>query len=313
MIRGRNYRVIEQLSSSNRGRWKVWEPDPRPQGTYRAIVVLPEDAASVQFKNALSRMLENQVGFPRLIAWDRADGQLRLVLPWCNGIDLKSYLDRVRASRAQRPSLWESIRRIRSLAHALSVLHRRCQVVHGDIKPANLVLPSDPGSISMIDFGSCWPIERTFYRVEGDGVDQFYSAPEFQLDATIITPKADQFSAAIVLYEMLTLQRPYAGLGGKAGLPQFRAEAERAYQKPSQLLQNRKRIPQVIRDELDLLLGRALHLDPEYRFGNCQQFAEALDTLWLRLQATKVSHELNAVTTLGRLARMFGWRNRMLE
>jgi len=209
--------------------------------------------------------------------------------------------------------LWESVRRIRSLAHALSTLHRHCQVVHGDIKPANLVLPSDPGTISMIDFGNCWPIERTFYRVEGDGLDQFYSAPELLSNASIVSPRADQFSAAIVLYEMLTLQRPYAGLGGKAGLAQYRNEAERSYRKPSQLLQDKDRIPRLILDELDLLLGRALLLEPESRFGNCQQFAEALDVLWLRLQATRVSHELTGKTTIGRLTRMLDWLKRYFE
>lgn len=72
----------------------------------------------------------------------------------------------------------------------------------------------------LVDFGSAWPIERTARRELGDGFHASYAAPELQGATGVIDGRADQFSASVVLYEMLTGQLPYQW-GGKAGRPEF--------------------------------------------------------------------------------------------
>ena len=50
---------------------------------------------------------------------------------------------------------------------------------------------------------------------------------------------------------MLTLERPYKGLGGKAGLPEFRADIEGEYEPPSTKIDRSVSIPKKLLSELD--------------------------------------------------------------
>ena len=95
-------------------------------------------------------------------------------------------------------------------------MHHKKNFVHGDIRPENLVLCREPNRLVLIDFGSAWPVEKTTARSLGDGVSEFYSAPEQLRDNRFADFRSDQFSASVVFYELLTLDLPYEGLGGKA-------------------------------------------------------------------------------------------------
>ena len=172
------YDVLERLSLPSRGRWKVRDRRPHPKGTLYTVIDVEETAESIQLKGCLAKLTKDCSGIPSLKDFQRKDGRLQMLVSWSHGTDLDMYFKRVVNGKSLPPSVWESIRRIRSLSHLTGILHRNCRIVHGDIKPANLVLPSEPGSIAIIDFGSSWQIERTRGREIGDGSDQHYSAPE---------------------------------------------------------------------------------------------------------------------------------------
>jgi len=282
----REYEIQERLSLPNRGRWKIRDPEPYPKGTTRTAIILPDSAGADQLRKSVTRIPSNQSNLPKLVSWDRRNGQLSMVVTWYEGTDVARYLNRVKNEKASRPSAWEAIRRIKSLAFSLDVLHQTCRVVHGDIKPANLIFPSDPGSLSLIDFGSSWQMEKTAYRELGDGTNPFYSAPEVFLDLSKVDARADQFSAAVVLYEMLTLKLPYGELGGKAGHPKFSSAASE-YTRPSSQLSDGAQLPRSIVKQIDDVLGTALQLDPNRRFPTTKKFADALDTIWMQLKLAK--------------------------
>ncbi len=82
-------------------------------------------------------------------------------------------------------------------------------IVHRDIKPANIMLTSD-NRVKVADFGVA--------RVEASTMTQTglimgspsYMSPE-QVRALPLDSRSDLFSAAVVLYELLTKERPFAG------------------------------------------------------------------------------------------------------
>ena len=159
----------------------------------------------------------------------------------------------------------EAIRLFRQLAHGQHHLHRHCGLVHADIKPANIILSHASRKLVLIDYGSAWGIERTTSRQPGDGLSDIYSAPEILTNAVGVNFRADYFSLAVVCYEVLTLQIPYDGLGGRAGLPQYLNQRDSLYLPPSELSREKAKLDRPIWQAIDTLLSHSLQLNPNNR------------------------------------------------
>ncbi len=283
VVRGRRYKVCEQLSVAWRGRWKVYHSSPRPRGTTYTAIILPESAEADQLRRSIARIPADQHSLPKLVDWETVAGQTTLVITWCAGKSVADYYKRFRSDDRSPISVWEAIRRTTSMAHALSDLHTYAGVIHADIKPANLIIPSDPGSLFLIDFGSGWQIERTAARSAGDGWNAVYSSPEIFQELDAVDARADQFSLGVVLFEMLTGKPPYAGFGGKAGHRGFESVAN-SFVAPSKFIASNE-IPKSILREIDEVVGRTLKFNPCERFGNTREFAQALGSIWQSLRA----------------------------
>jgi serine/threonine protein kinase len=288
-IRGQTYEVLDRLTQPRRGRWKVHHRDPAPNGTVYTAIILPNSAESDQLRKSIARIPRNQNSLPTLKAWEANSDTIALIISWCEGIDLAAYYKRFRKNGVSPIGVWEAVRRGKNLAFALSTLHSFAGVIHGDIKPSNLILPSEPGGIWLTDFGSGWQVEQTASREIGDGFNFVYASPEIVLHHPKVDARTDQFSAAVVLFEMLTGKLPYEGYGGKAGTPGFES-IERAYQPPSKLMIGGETIPRGIMGQIDQIVTKALKLKPEERFETTKQFAHALDHVWQELKS-KADHQ----------------------
>jgi serine/threonine protein kinase len=154
-------------------------------------------------------------------------------------------------------------------------LHWHRGLIHGDIKPANVVLSKETRKLTLIDYGSAWAIEETVERSEGDGKSAQYCAPELLRSESFVTPRADYFSLCAVCYEMLTLQVPYDGLGGRAGLPEYRRQAESTLVPPSELSPEARRLARSHWRRIDRLICRGLALDADDRFAQKEEWLDA--------------------------------------
>jgi len=286
-VGGRHYEVREQLSVAWRGRWKVHHSSPRPRGTTYSAIILPASVEAEQLRRSIARIPPTQHSLPKLVDWETIAGQTTLLISWCKGISVADYCKRFRVDGRSPMSVWEAVRRTKSMAYALSDLHTYAGVIHADIKPANLILPSDPGSLFLTDLGSGWQIERTAVRRAGDGWNPTYSSPEIFQELDAVDARADQFSLGVVLFEMLTGKPPYGGYGGKAGHQGFEKIAN-CYEPPSKFI-SATEVPKSIVREIDGVVGTALRLNSNERFGTSLDFAQALGGIWQSLQA-KADH-----------------------
>jgi hypothetical protein len=146
-------------------------------------------------------------------------------------------------------------------AHAAGLVHR-------DVKPANILLAAD-GRAKVADFGIAKSVQDA---PTGDltATGQVFGTPAYmapeRLDGAPATPQADLWSLGVVLYEVLTGDRPFAG---DTPLAMARAAAAGEHRPLAEA-----------RPDVDLALAdaveRALQPDPSARFASAAEMAAAL-------------------------------------
>ena len=276
---GRWWPVIERHAYPGRERHIVFDRHAGPGGGLRGLFILNRSHASRQRLNVLRRVATTCSDMPAILECRFERDHIVLIVTWVPGLALADYLQQVRCHAVSRPSPTESVRLVRGLAHAVSQLHRHRQVIHGDLRPDNLILKTGSSRLVMIDFGSAWTTEATARRDPGDGGVAAYLAPELQTRVGTVDGRSDQFSVSVILYELLTLQLPYGGLGGS--VLNF-ASAETAARKlvpPGRLMSRRRQIPRSLLKDIDRLVLRGLALDPEHRFATSRDWLDHLDSL----------------------------------
>ena len=278
-VRGCSYFVLEELS--RRGAYRVFDPLAAPGGDYRVLYRFPATQMSRQKTEILRRLSGPNANrnFPQLVEFTRAGSDFFVLLSWVWGTNLRDYFHAIREQKTPRPSVTEAVRLMRGLTHGAGHFHRRTNIIHGDISPANIVLTSGTKQLVLVDFGSAWPVEASATKESGDGVTQPYAAPERLTKLAAEDFRADMFSLTVIAYEMLTLELPFDGLGGQAGLPKLVDQAESSYRPPSELLQQADRLPDAATARLDRCVRIGLALHPDGRFATRADWLAAWDGL----------------------------------
>ncbi len=94
---------------------------------------------------------------------------------------------------------------VAEVACALGVAHRK-GVIHGDVKPAN-VLITDGGRVKLMDFGMARLASRDSAATPLSGTPAYW-CPE-QIMGKPQDARSDLFSLGVVLYELVTGKRPF--------------------------------------------------------------------------------------------------------
>ncbi len=184
------------------------------------------------------------------------DGQLYIVMAYYDG----ETLDR-RIAGGPLP-VAEALRVAAEVARGLAKAHER-GIVHRDVKPANVVVTRD-GHVKVLDFGIAKLADAAVTHTGGVVGTVAYMSPEQALGEPV-DRRTDVWSLGVVLYEMLTGQRPFGGPGEQA----IRYAALTAEPAPAASL--RAEVP----DALDAILRRALAKRPADRHdGAAELLAE---------------------------------------
>jgi serine/threonine protein kinase len=157
------------------------------------------------------------------------------------------------------------------VAAALDAAHR-AGLVHGDVKPGNVLIDDSPGRPEhayLSDFGLSTAASSTSARTRSGafvGTPDYY-APE-QIGGLPVSPRTDQYSLACVAFALLAGTAPYARDSVVGTL-----YAHLQQPVPS-LAERRPGLPSAV----DAVLATAMAKDPTGRYRSCGEFATALAT-----------------------------------
>jgi len=158
----------------------------------------------------------------------------------------------------------EVVRILHPLADALDYAHHH-GLVHRDIKPGNVIVGPE-GLVTLTDFGIARAAQETRLTATGTIVGTpEYMSPE-QVRGLTADARSDQYSLAVVAYEMLVGRVPFEADSTLALLHMV------AYEPPPSICEARPELPM----EVEAVLTKALAKEPGDRYAMASAFVDAL-------------------------------------
>lgn len=186
------------------------------------------------------------------------DGSACIFMEFVNGPTLERLME------GHEPPDRNLVRRVfEQTAGALDYAHRK-GIVHRDIKPANLMI-HEGGQAKITDFGVAKIVSQQMTQGGGMMGTPNYMSPE-QVQGGTVDGRADQFSLAVIAYELLTGEKPFAGDSLASLL--FKIVKD----DPAPV----GRLNRTVGEAVDAVLRKGLAKDPGGRFGTCGEFVGAL-------------------------------------
>lgn len=159
----------------------------------------------------------------------------------------------------------------RSLATALSYAHEE-GVIHRDIKPDNIMLNEQRRPMIM-DFGLAKITENeSTMTTDGSilGTPAYMSPEQARGDTENVGPPSDQYSLGVVLFEMLTKQKPYSG---SSHLVIANVASDEPAPSP-------KSVNSLLSRDLDAICRKAMNKESQQRYDSLGRMADDLGN-WL--------------------------------
>jgi WD40 repeat protein/serine/threonine protein kinase len=200
-------------------------------------------------------------------------------LEYVVGTPIATYCDDQCLSIAARLELFRQVLSAVQYAHANLVIHR-------DLKPANVLVTAE-GQVKLLDFGIAKllseeeALETELTRLSGRALTPDYAAPE-QIAGTSITTATDVYALGVMLYELLSGERPYILKSDSRGALE-EAILQTEPMAPSRAAQSKaapargttiKTLVRNLKGDLDTIVFKALKKSASERYATAAAFGE---------------------------------------
>src|SRR5262249_29985622 len=187
------------------------------------------------------------------------DGLYYITMELVEGKSLQARLD-----SGQAFPLARVLRIMEQTCSALQFAHER-SIVHRDIKPANLMLTADD-TVKITDFGTAKILQfGTVQQTAHVMGTPSYMSPE-QVKGRVVDGRSDIFSLGVMLYEMITGEKPFPGQNITTVI----------YKIVNEDPVPPRTIDPTIHHGLSAVVMKALAKDPAERYQSCKEMLEDL-------------------------------------
>ncbi|NVB81493.1 MAG: serine/threonine protein kinase, partial [Kofleriaceae bacterium] len=273
VIEGR-YKVIEVMASGSMG--AVYKAERIPVGKLVAVKFLHASFANdSEFQARFERetRVMSKLNHPNCVSvldFGVFENAPYLVMDFVAGFTLRARIDKAGAL----PPL-EALGIARQILSGLAHAHQQ-DVFHRDVKPANIMISEEIGHgerVRILDFG----LARLQGNVGRDATQTNmvvgtpnYMAPEQTVPGASVDARTDLYAVGVVLYEMITGDRPFAAEDTLQLLGMHRA---------APIPRLKDRMPEDVQLPVGLqdLIDKAMAKSPANRFQSAIEFAQAID------------------------------------
>jgi len=234
------YRIVREIG---RGGMAVVYLGERDDQSYRKQVAIKMVRPGIDTKQILHRFCNERqtlaaLDHPNIVklldGGSTEDGLPYLVMEYVEGLPIDRYCD------LHTLSIDDRLRLFRQVCSAVQYAHENL-VIHRDLKPGNILIAKG-GVPRLLDFGIAKLLNPEFFqtplvtRTNWRPMTPEYASPE-QIRGHNVTTATDVYSLGILLFELLTGNRPYRD-AGQSLLEMERLVCEVEPEKPSVVIQS---------------------------------------------------------------------------
>ncbi len=196
------------------------------------------------------------------------NGEPYFAMEYVDGRPLLEYADENGLTTDERLALFLKV------CAAVAFAHRNL-TIHRDLKPSNILVPPD-GNPKLLDFGLAKILDENLADQEQTATQYraftpAYASPE-QILGKKVTTASDVYSLGVVLYELLTGEKPFH-FEGKSLDELVQTLTETQPLKPSALNQSNADIE----GDIDNIVLKCLQKEPERRYGSVEEFSADIE------------------------------------
>jgi non-specific serine/threonine protein kinase/serine/threonine-protein kinase len=260
------YRILRELGHGGMGAVYLAERDDEHYHQQVAIKLIKPglggDAIRKRFRNEMQILAElSHPNIARLLdGGETGDGVPYLVMEYVEGRPIDVFCDEKQLSIDERLKLFSTVCAAVQYAHQHLVIHR-------DFKPGN-ILVTEEGVPKLVDFGIAKLLDQD--RMDATATAMPFMTPDYaspeQVRGVAVSTATDIYSLGVVLYELLTGQRPY------------RLKSGVAHEVAKAILDEEPRRPSTtqkrLHGDLDNIVLMAMRKEPQRRYATAEQFAD---------------------------------------
>ena len=227
----------------------------------------PDVVARFRSERQILANLEHS-NIARLFDGGTTEGIPYLVMEYVEGVPITQYV------QEKALSIPDRLRLMQSVCGAVLYAHRSL-VIHRDLKPANILVTPD-GTVKLLDFGVAKLMDPSAAGNAALTAEMMmtpdYASPE-QIRGEPVTTASDVYSLGMVLYEVLTGERPYRITSSNLhDLERLVCRTEP--RRPSTIEALPSRTRRRLAGDLDNIVLMALRKDVSRRYGSAEQLSE---------------------------------------
>ena len=266
------YRVVREVSRGGMGTIYLGqrEDDFRRQVAIKVIrgaVRSDEVVRRFRIERQILANLDHPYVARLLDGGTTSDGLPYFVMEYVEGVPIDRYCNDRNLSIAERLRLFIDVCAAVQYAHQNLIVHR-------DIKPSNILITAD-GTPKLLDFGISKLLDESATAeqtaTELRAMTPEYASPE-QVAGLPITTNSDIYSLGVVLFELLTGQRPYR-FQSHSPAEIARVVCDTEPDRPSAIVSSDANRGRRLRGDLDTIVLMALRKDPARRYAAADAFA----------------------------------------